>query len=137
MDLLKATVENLIGRQDYTVWFEIGWLRWNHLKDLPGAEEAFNTARWLSAPKADLYYLKSLRHLAHMKYLQDRFEEAYSTIQEALNISRDHETLYESARYAARTGRKEKAIELLDECIELQPFTHTTMFAEEDFACLR
>ena len=131
--LLHTVIENPIGMQDYVVWFQHGWLLWKHKKNVPEAEEAFYRAQRLSAASRDLYHLKSLRHLAYMQYLQDKHTDAYATIQKALNVSRNHATVYDAARYAAKTGREQESLSLLDECIELEPTTIITMFSEVDF----
>ncbi|MCI0560015.1 MAG: tetratricopeptide repeat protein, partial [Nitrososphaera sp.] len=84
--------------------------------------------------KAPPYHAKSLHHLAEMQYLQGRPAEAYDNIQKALCVTpNDHDTMYDAARYAAKTGREPEALELLDKCIELQPQTTIVMFSEEDF----
>jgi tetratricopeptide (TPR) repeat protein len=137
LSLFEAILQNPIGKQDYVVWFHIGYLRWQLLRDTASAEAAFNTARRLSASKRDLYHLKSLRHLAYMHYLQGHFENAYESIAAARSFSRDHETLYDSARYAAKTNRPSEALELLEDCINLEPTTIDLMFSEDDFEHLR
>jgi hypothetical protein len=136
MDLLQLTLQNPIGKRDYVVWFQLGWLRWQHVFDLASAEEAFNTARRLSAPKRDIYHLKSLRYTAYMRYLRGECEAAYQAIQKALELSRDHETLYDCARYSAKTQRRTEAITLLDQCIDLESNTFEVMFSEGDFGSL-
>lgn len=133
MRLLQVCVENPIGMQDYVAWFQIGWLLWKRDKNIAEAEEAFYRAQRLSASKADLYHLKSLRHYAYMLYLQSKHEEAYALIQKALGISRDHDTLFDAARYAAKTGRGKEAIDYLEKCVLDRPTTIVTMFSEADF----
>ncbi len=131
--LLEEVIKNPVGNQDYVAWFQIGWLRWKHYNDKPSAEQAFYRATRLSAPTTDAYHVKSLRHWAQMQYEQQKYEDAYQTIQRAVAISREHDVLRDAARYASRTGRNQEAIQLLDECIELRPTTIVEMFAEEDF----
>ena len=80
-----------------------------------------------------MWHTKSLRHLAQMQYLLGKLDDAYATAHRALAVRREHETLYDTARYASKTGRKDEMVALLDECIELQPNTIVTMFSEEDF----
>jgi X-X-X-Leu-X-X-Gly heptad repeat protein len=133
MRLLQVCVENPIGMQDYVAWFQIGWLRWKRDKNISEAEEAFYRAQRLSASKADLYHVKSLRHYAYMLYLQDKHQEAYSVIQKAVAISNEHDTIFDAARYAAKTGRGEEALAHLERCILERPTTIVTMFAEADF----
>lgn len=133
MRLLRLIVENPIGMQDYVAWFQIGWLLWKHEQNFPEAEEAFYRSYRLSTPNRDLYYAKGIRHLAYMQYLQGKFIDAYQTIQKALSTERDYETMYDAARYAAKTGQSQEAIALLDTCIDLQPTTIITMFSEVDF----
>ena len=131
--LLQEVIKNPIGNQDYVAWFQTGWLQWKHFRNLPEAERAFHRAVRLSAPEANDYYRLSIRHLAHMQYLQGRHEDAYQTIQRAIKAATDHDAPFDAARYAARTGRTAEAVALLDQCIDLVPATIITMFAEEDF----
>jgi tetratricopeptide (TPR) repeat protein len=136
MRLLQVCLDNPIGMQDYVTWFQMGWLSWKYKKDIPEAEDFFYRAQRLSKPKGNVYYLKSVRHLAHMQYLQDKFEDACRTINKVLEVGcYDHDLLLEAARYSARTGRKQEAIEYLDKCVELQPITSIIIFGEEDFRC--
>jgi tetratricopeptide (TPR) repeat protein len=133
MRLLRLSVDNPIGMQDYVAWFQIGWLLWKHTQNFAEAEEAFYRSSRLSTQNHDLYFVKSLRHLAYMQYFQQKYTDAYSTIQKALSVSDDYDILYDMARYAAKTGQEKKTLELLDKCIDLRPTTIVTMFAEEDF----
>ncbi|MGH8491299.1 MAG: tetratricopeptide repeat protein [Gammaproteobacteria bacterium] len=69
-----------------------------------------------------------------MQYLQGRPAEAYVSIHKALRITpNDHDTMYDAARYATKTGRESEALEMLDKCVDLRPQTIITMFSEEDF----
>lgn len=132
--LLQDVLDNPIGRSNYVAWFQTGWLKWKFQRNLAEAEEAFYQAARLSASNADLYHAKSLHHLAEMQYLEGRPAEAYDTINRAFRVTpEDHDTMYDAARYAAKTGREREALELLDKCIELQPHTTIVMFSEEDF----
>lgn len=134
MRLFESCIENPIGMQDYVVWFQIGWLNWKYKKNLESAENAFYRAQRLSKINVDIYHLKSLRHLALMQYLQNKFEEAYQSIIKAASLfPDDHDTLFDVARYAARTGREEEALECLGKCVDLCAATSLTMFAEKDF----
>ena len=138
-------VANKVGEQNYMAWFNIGWLRWKlraerHEGDrsvlmelFQDAEKAFYTAQLYSAPKRDLLHTKALRHMAEMQYLQGKYDEAWQTVQRALTVNREYETIYNAARYAAKLGRKKELVACLDECIELRPGTIQAMFSEEDF----
>lgn len=132
--LFQRVIDNEIGKQSYVAWFNIGYLRWHHLKDVVQAEEAFFQAQRLSGIKQDYaWQTQSLRHMAEMQRLQDRVEEAYHTVHRALAISREYASLLCAARYAKKTSKAEEFMTLLDECIEMRPETIITMFAEEDF----
>ncbi|MGH8579575.1 MAG: tetratricopeptide repeat protein [Gammaproteobacteria bacterium] len=132
--LLRDMLDNPIGSRNYVAWFQTGWLNWKFKNNLAEAEEAFYQAVRLSGPKADLYHAYSLRHLAYMQYHQGRSAEAYASIHKALRITpNDHDTMYDAARYATKTGRESEALEMLDKCVDLQPQTIITMFSEEDF----
>jgi len=131
--LYREVVKNPIGNQDYVVWFDIGWLVWRHEQDQPQAQDAFRRAARLSEPGGDLYHRLAVRYMAHMQYLQGRYEDAWQTIQKIIPDACDHDSPFDAARYAARTGRVEQAIQLLDGCIKRIPSVFTTMFAESDF----
>lgn len=132
--LLKQVLDNPIGSRNYVAWFQTGWLRWKNESRFAEAEEAFYQAARLSASNADLYHANALRHLAYMQYLQGKYEEAYTTIGKARRIvPDDHDIRYDAARYAARAGREQEALELLDKCIDQRPQTIVEMFSEEDF----
>ena len=133
MRLLRVCVENPIGMQDYVAWFQIGWLLWKRDKNIAQAKKAFYRAQRLSASKAGLYYIKSLRHYAYMLYLQGKHEEAYSLMQKALGINREHDTLFDTARYAAKTRRGAEALDYLEKCVLDRPTTIVTVSAEADF----
>ena len=146
-------VANKVGEQNYVAWFEIGWLRWKliamrHTGEpsvlvelFHDAEKAFYTAQLYSAPNRDLLHTKALRHMAEMQYLQGKhgkdpqtkYAEAWQTSQRALTVSREYETIYNAARYAAKLSRRNDVVSCLDECIELRPGTIQIMFSEEDF----
>lgn len=110
MRLLRTTVDNPIGNQDYVVWFQIGWLQWKHENSPGEAAESFYRASRLSSSDANLYHVESLRHLAYMKYLQKDMQGAYETVQALRPLDPSHLTLYDAARYASRTGRSEEAL---------------------------
>ena len=132
--LLRDVLDNPIGSRNYVAWFQSGWLNWKFKGNLAGAEEAFYQAARLGGPEADLYHGYSVRHLAYMQYLQGRPAEAYENIHKALGVTpNDHDTMYDAARYAAKTARESEALELLDKCIDRQPQTTITMFSEQDF----
>jgi tetratricopeptide (TPR) repeat protein len=132
--LFECCLENPIGMQDYVVWFQIGWLKWKHKQDLKSSEAAFYRSQRLSKLNKDVYHLKGLRHLAAIQYLQKRYEEAYKSIIKAvLLFPNDHDTMFDAARYAAKTGREEESLEYLNKCIDQCASTSMTMFAEKDF----
>jgi hypothetical protein len=133
MRLFCSVVANEVGRQNYVAWFNIGWLRWKLEGSPATAEEAFYHSQRYSAPQRDMLHTKALRHMAEMQYLQEKYEDAWQTSLRAVNVSREYETLYNAARYAAKTNRPDDMKRLLDECVELRPATIETMFSEEDF----
>jgi len=134
--LYREVVKNPIGNQDYVAWFDIGWLLWRYENDLAKAEEAFRRACRLSEPSGDLYHQLSLRHLAQIQYIEGRYEDAWQTIQKAIPAAVNHDAPFDAARYACKTGRTGDALMLIEKCIDLQPTTFVTMFAEVDFATL-
>jgi tetratricopeptide (TPR) repeat protein len=132
MRLLNATTDNNLGMQDYVVFFQMGWLLWKHDHNVAAAEAAFYRAQRLSSGGHDLYHLLSLRHLAYMQFLLEKHQDAYDTIHQALDVSRDHDTMYDAARYSVNAERGKEAIAFLDKCIDMQPTTIVTMFSEPD-----
>lgn len=136
-ELLQSAVSNPIGKQDYVAWFQIGWLYWKADEKLPEAEEAFARATRLSSPNGDVYHVESLRHLAYTRHLQGNLAGAYDAIRQALQTSSDHQTLFDAARYAAVTERREEALQLLECCIREEPVTVVAMLAESDFSAMK
>lgn len=133
--LVSAALANPIGSRDADAWFQYGWLLWHYKAKVDEAESAFYHAARLSKGKADLQHLKSLRHAAHMQYLQAKYNEAYQTISPAVAETSDYEIIMEGARYAAKANH-DNALSLLDRCIAIRPDTIATMFGEPDFAGL-
>jgi len=131
--LLRASLDSPFGTGDYVAWFQLGWLLWQHEHNLPDAEDAFYKAQRLTSAQADLYYIKSLRHLSYMQYLQGNIAGAYDNLHKVLGTYHDHETRFECARYAALLGRHAETIGLLEQCIRERPTTIISMFAESDF----
>jgi tetratricopeptide (TPR) repeat protein len=131
--LLRASIDSPFGNGDYVAWFQLGWLLWQHEHNVVDAEDAFYKAQRLSAAASDLYYIKSLRHLAYMQYLRGNFAGAYENIHKALELSPDHDARLDAARYAAMLGNNVEAIRLLEQCIRERPTTIISMFAEGDF----
>ncbi len=131
--LFRAVFENDIGRQNYVAWFNAGYLEWNLLNDPATAEKSFSNAQRYSAPARDPWHTKSLRHMAEMQYLQERYTEARDTALKAVGVKREYETLYNLARYHAKLGNRVEMLKLLDECITLRPETVGIIFSEADF----
>jgi tetratricopeptide (TPR) repeat protein len=132
MRILRGCIENQGGMQDGSAWFQVGWILWK-AGNYAEAEEAFFRCRRLSTPNKDAYLVESCLHVAYMQYLQGRYEDAFTSAEAALDIRKDYETLFDCARYAARTGRLDDALDLLERCIHERPTTVITMFSEEDF----
>lgn len=153
--LFRDVTRNKIGASSCVAWFNIGWLQWkldeakqpaedsfhNNPADRNAtewngrsqAEQSFYNAQRFSAGARDLWHTKSLRHQAEMQYLLGKCEDAWLTANKALAVRREYETIYNAARYAAKTGRRDEVNALLDECINLRPSTIVTMFSEDDF----
>jgi tetratricopeptide (TPR) repeat protein len=135
--LLKLVIENPIGSRNYVAWFQLGWLAWKDESNHAAAEEAFYQASRLSASSGDLYHSNGLSHQAYMQYFRKDYAKAHETIYSALRAKPgDHDIRYDAARYAAKLGRENDAIGLLDKCIDQQPQTIVTMFSEEDFSTM-
>ncbi len=131
--LFEEVIANKKGATNFVAWFNAGYLHWKLNNNVSKAEDCFYQAQRLTAPLRNLWHTKSLRFQAEMQYLSDRHDDAWGTAKKALAISREYETIYNAARFAAKIGLKQDVTSLLDECIELRPTTIVTMFSEEDF----
>ena len=135
-DGFKKVIKNHGGEYEPLPWFHYGWLSWK-LGEKDGisiAVEAFDSCRhYLDGDTKNPLYVLSLRHLAHMRYLQENYEEAYRLQKEVISLLKTSETLLELARYAAKCGRIEESIEYLDKSITINPHIYTEMFGEIDF----
>jgi tetratricopeptide (TPR) repeat protein len=139
LGLLRAAVgpDNPMGQQDFVTCFQIGWLLWKLESNFPEAERAFDRVRRLTIATNEVWHIRALRHLAYMQYLQGKYEEAFTTAEQALNKDRSCATLFDSARYAALSKQPDTTIALLDECIGFEPLMFNTMFGEPDFRGIR
>lgn len=133
---LQESVANTVGKLNNKAWFDIGYLSQVHMDDLPAAENAFDEAVRLSDNPKDPFLLLSLRHLAQVQYTLGKMDAAYATIARAASISKDYYTLYDRARYSARTHRHRESRQILKHCIEIYPPTFDLMLSESDFASL-
>lgn len=140
MQLLEATIANPIGKQDYVAWFQIGWLFWRDGGRLAEAEEAFYRSQRLSEPEGDEWFIKAVRHLAHMQYLQGKYGDAVATIEKATSLKEslppaaNPEAAFEAARYYARTGDSRMMLVELEWAVRHSPALILTMYAEDDFS---
>jgi hypothetical protein len=133
--LLRTTQQGSIGGRNYVTWFQVGWLQWKYEKDLPGAEEAFYQAYRLSASQSDLYHLYGLRHRAYLESLLEKHTDALESSARALReFPEDQDARFDAARYAARAGREDEALEHLEICLRREPSLARTLFSEPDFA---
>jgi tetratricopeptide (TPR) repeat protein len=131
--LYDLVLENPIGMQDYSAWFQRGYLYWKHDRDIKAARQAFERAARLSSVDNDAYWVQSIRHLAEMHYLSGDYREAYITLSGVTGKLCDHMVMYDQARYSARLDQSEEAIHLLRKCISENPLAYIAMQAEEDF----
>jgi class 3 adenylate cyclase len=136
LSLLRRVVDDRAGRRDHAAWFQLGWLAWKHAQRLHEAEEAFAQCARLTTVTRDLFYVESLRHVAHIRYLRGNIVGAYRAIADALQVSLDPEVLFDGARYAALTGRISEAQEWIAQCIQRSPAVAISALAEADFTAL-
>ncbi|MDR3692755.1 MAG: hypothetical protein P4L46_25465 [Fimbriimonas sp.] len=130
--LFQECAKNPIGRQDYVVFHELGWIEWKHLNDLELATESFYRATRLSDETGDAYFIKSARHLAYVQYKAGNNPAALDSICRCMKASRAPEILFDAARYAAVNSQVTLACDLLDEAIRLSPKLYAAMLSEED-----
>jgi len=144
MRLFELVVENPIGKQDFTAWFHLGFLKWKLEGNYVEAEAAFGRAQRLSAVDADApnkrqveWHITSLRHQALMQQKQNKNEVALVTIQKALQIKKKDAWLtFEAARYAAACGLASDAGQLLEQALDLEPLVYVQMLADPKLCSL-
>lgn len=132
--LLNAIVRDLNGGQDGAVWFEIGWLHWNHSDDLPAAEHAFTRALERSGLDGGSATVMAVRHLAHIRYLRGDVAGAWECILDTPAVYGDLGVRYDRARYAFPLDRDDEVEELLLSCISERPSILLAMLSDEDFS---
>ncbi|MBB5037783.1 methyl-accepting chemotaxis protein [Prosthecobacter dejongeii] len=144
MRLFELVVENPIGKQDFTAWFHLGFLKWKLQSNYVEAEAAFGRAQRLSAVDADVsntrqveWHIISLRHQALMQQEQNKNEVALATIQKALQIKKNDAWLtFEAARYAAGCGLASDAGQFLEQALDLEPLVYVQMLADPQLCSL-
>ncbi len=132
LGLLETLTGDPAGGADHVAWFQLGYLRWQHRQDVAAAAQAFARAQEIGAARKDAYFVAAARHLAHMHHRRGDDGAALAAITPALVLGDDHDTLFDAARYAARTGRDDLCRELLGKCVDARPATVVAMFAEPD-----
>lgn len=136
LNLFRGLQNDVAGGRNYAVWFQIGWLQWQ-TGGLAEAEEAFYQASRLSKAAANVYYPYALRHLAYVQYLQDKRDQAVTTVERARDAApEDADVHYDAARYVAAAGRTEEAAALLIRAVDLNPALLPLSSREEDIAAL-
>lgn len=140
-EMLRKVANSPTQFDDYTVWFQIGWLEWKWKRDVSAAEQAFMTARRHIADNdtRNPYYWRSLWHAAHMQYLQGakRFSDCYKTICTAAKHTGYGPVHFDKARYAAVTGETEHALSILKQRILRWPHTFFDCQKCRDFDGMR
>jgi len=133
LELLGQAVENPVGKQDYVAWFQIGWIRWKLERNHKTAEQAFGRAARLSKPAGDPYYVESLRHLAHARYLQTDLAGALDAILQAEEADPSPQVLYDGARYRAVNGSAADAALVMERALRAHPPLVIPIIGEPDF----
>lgn len=144
MKLFEFVVENPIGKQDFTAWFHIGFLKWKLDGNYAEAEAAFGRAQRLSALDANApntrqveWHITSLRHQALMQQEQNKNEAALATIQKALQIkNKDAWLFFEAARYSSACGLASDSSRLLEQALDLEPLVYVQMLADPKLCSL-
>lgn len=133
--LFSQVVTNPIGEYDHYAWFELGWLNWRSKGDLAAARDAFGRAeRYSDAAGDTTFRVDSLRHLAHIEFLQHNPALAAQTISHAINADPDNAALfYESALYTALTGNTEDAGRRLHRSLEIDPMLFDRLLDDDEF----
>lgn len=146
-DALNALVEAsgcTMGKTNPMVWFQIGFLTWKcnerssdasvRQGKLVEARNAFDTAARLFTERGRTYYVKSIRHKAHMQYLLGDYRGALQTLRPLFGRAAVFQDAgIELARYYELNGMRKDALQLLEECIDVYPTTALIIFGEPDF----
>ena len=133
--LFSQVIANPIGEYDYYTWFELGWLNWRFRNDLEAARDAFGRAeRYSDADGNTAFRVDSLRHLAHVQFLQREPAVAARTIEEAIIADSDNAALlYESALYTALAVNAESSLARLHRTFEIDPVLFDRLLGDDEF----
>jgi len=119
--ILQGLAGAPIGRRDFGIWFQVGWLLWQTEAPLNDVEEAFYQATRLSAAATE-YHALAARHLAAIQILLDHTADAGDVLQSALQAApKDPLLLRDAARAATLRGDTEVALGLVDRCLAAMP----------------
>lgn len=131
--LLHVVARDINGAGDGTVWFQIGWLQWQHAGNLPAAEDAFTRAITVASDLTGTFAEMLSRHLAYVRYERGDYEGAWAALAEAEWVSERIGARFDQARYASLTGRDDESAGLLLGCLKERPALLLAMLADEDF----
>jgi tetratricopeptide (TPR) repeat protein len=116
-DFLEAVERN---RYDYTLHVKIGLILWPEKADLEKAALHFEEAARYATPRSAKDSCFALLHLAKVRRLQDKLEEAYSAAAEAVRLYPEHaRAYYDLAIYSSLTARFEECTRALRKAILL------------------
>lgn len=135
LELVEFSLRNalLVEPDNYRAHFELGWLYGNLLNRLDYAEFHYGRAVSLTRRDHPQFYLFALRHLADIRYRQQRFTEATELALEIGDQTTLLEAHYELARYWAAIKEPEEALRVLHKVIETAPDYYVLAQVEPDF----
>lgn len=141
--VLKEAAKSPHGITNGFVWFQKGYCLWQSCKDendtniLEEAKQAFDRSARLFTAINFQYFVKALRHKAHMCYLLKDYVGAEASLLNIDTHKMDIDTSYDLARYKAVIGKNDEALKILWNCINNRSSLSITIFADIDFVRMR
>jgi hypothetical protein len=130
-DFLESEKKN---RYDFTIHMSLGLIFFQYKNNPKSALEYFEKAAKYAKPKSAIYSSYALLYIALIKYLQEKYNEAYDAVIEAIKLSPNYyEAYYQCAQYCANLGNYKEAISHLSKAIEGDRFYCIKADSEKDF----
>jgi tetratricopeptide (TPR) repeat protein len=130
-DFLESEKKNIY---DFTIHMSLGLIFFQHKNNPKAALEYFEKAVKYAKPKSSIYASYALLYIALIKYLQEKYNEAYNAALEAIRISPTYyEAYFQCARYCANLGNHNEAITHLSRAIDGDRYYCIKADAEKDF----
>jgi tetratricopeptide (TPR) repeat protein len=134
-DFLESETKN---RYDFTVHHYLGNIYFYHKAAPDKALEYYGKAAKYATPKSPYHASIALLHIAEIEYIRGDYEKAYEAATRAIELSPNLAELhFARARYCAKLGRCDEAIENLGRAIEDDRKYCLKADASEDFSGMK